>query len=43
MTEPDVTRTYWHGVTEGLAAALGAVQGTNAAHELRLAEARNER
>lgn len=29
-----MTRTYWHGVTEGLAAALGALQATNAAHEL---------
>lgn len=27
-------RNYFHGVTEGLAAALGVVQGTNAAHEL---------
>lgn len=27
-------RNYYHGATEGLAAALGALQGTNAAHEL---------
>jgi hypothetical protein len=29
-----MVRSYWHGVTEGVAAALGALRGTNAAHEL---------
>lgn len=42
VTDRDDTflRTYWHGVTEGLAAALGALQCTNAANELAKAERR---
>lgn len=33
-TDDTAGRDYWHGHTDALAAALGAVQGTNASHEL---------